>query len=93
VLASQPATATMGVTKMREGKLATFLCCALTLLCAVAYAGSPPKELYGKSIIVTWGEHRSQRELGRLATHSRLRAHDQHWTRSVPHNLLRDTAE
>ena len=38
---------------------------ALTLLSAVAYAGSvPPKELYGKSIIVTWREHRSQREFG-----------------------------
>jgi hypothetical protein len=26
-----------------------------------AYAGSAPKELYGKSIIITWTEHRNQR--------------------------------
>jgi hypothetical protein len=49
---------------MREGKLATFLSGALTLLSANAYAGSAPKELYGKSIIVSWSEHRSQRNLG-----------------------------
>jgi hypothetical protein len=36
----------------------------LMLLSLAAYAGSAPKELYGKSIIVTWGEHRSQREFG-----------------------------
>jgi hypothetical protein len=41
---------------MREGKLTTFLCCALTLLSAVAHAGSAPKELYGKSISVQWSE-------------------------------------
>jgi hypothetical protein len=39
--------------------------CALTLLSAVAHAaGSPPKELYGKSIIITWTEHHNQRQLG-----------------------------
>jgi hypothetical protein len=29
-----------------------------TAVIAVAYAGSAPKELYGKSIILTWGESR-----------------------------------
>lgn len=33
----------------------------LAMLSATAQAGSPPKGLYGKSIIVTWGEQRSQR--------------------------------
>jgi len=37
---------------------------ALTLLTGVAHAGSAPRELYGKSIIITWTEHRSQRQLG-----------------------------
>lgn len=37
------------------------LIAALTLLSQVAYAGSAPKELYGKSIIITWTEHRNQR--------------------------------
>jgi hypothetical protein len=51
--------------KMREEKLAIFLGSSLTLLSAVAHAESaPPKELYGKSIIITWSEHRSQRQLG-----------------------------
>jgi hypothetical protein len=36
---------------------------ALILLSAVAYAESPPKELYGKSIIITWTEHRNQRHV------------------------------
>jgi hypothetical protein len=36
----------------------------LTLLSAAAHAGSAPKELYGKSIILTWGEHRNQRMFG-----------------------------
>jgi hypothetical protein len=36
--------------KMREGKLATIFCFTLTLVSAVAYAGSAPKELYDKSI-------------------------------------------
>jgi hypothetical protein len=50
---------------MREGKLAIFFGGTLMLLTAVAHAaGSPPKELYGKSIIITWTEHRSQREFG-----------------------------
>jgi hypothetical protein len=48
---------------MREGKLAIFLGSALTLLSAAAHAGPPPKELFGKSIMVTWTEHRSQRHL------------------------------
>jgi hypothetical protein len=30
---------------------------------SVAYAGPPPKEFYGKSIVITWTEHRSQRHL------------------------------
>jgi hypothetical protein len=47
--------------EMREGKLATFLATALTLPSAVAYAGSAPRELYGKSIIVSWTETRIQR--------------------------------
>jgi hypothetical protein len=34
---------------------------ALPLLSAVAYAESPPKQLYGKSIIIAWTEHRNQR--------------------------------
>lgn len=42
--------------KMREGKLATIFCSALALVSGVAYAGSAPKELYGKSIAVTWTE-------------------------------------
>jgi hypothetical protein len=50
-----------GGSKMREGKLAVFLGGVLTLLSSAAYAGSPPKELYGKSIIITWTEHRNQR--------------------------------
>jgi hypothetical protein len=33
-------------------------------LSAVAHAGSAPKELYGKSIIIAWTEQRSQRQLG-----------------------------
>jgi hypothetical protein len=37
---------------------------ALALLSAAAHAGSPPKELYGKSIIVTWTEERNQRNFG-----------------------------
>jgi hypothetical protein len=37
---------------------------ALTLLSAVADAGSAPKELYGKSIIISWTEHQSWRPLG-----------------------------
>jgi hypothetical protein len=31
---------------------------------AAAHAGSAPKELYGKSIVFTWAENRSQRLLG-----------------------------
>jgi hypothetical protein len=34
---------------------------ALTLLSAAAHAGSAPKELYGKSIVVAWSESRDQR--------------------------------
>jgi hypothetical protein len=45
---------------------------ALTLLSAVAHAGSAPKELYGKSIIVAWNEARSQRELGEANFRDRL---------------------
>jgi hypothetical protein len=37
---------------------------ALTLLSAAAHAGSPPKELYGKSIIVSWTEQHNQRFTG-----------------------------
>lgn len=38
---------------------------ALSLLSAVADPGAAlPKEPYGKSIIVTWGEHRIQRRFG-----------------------------
>jgi hypothetical protein len=37
---------------------------ALTLLSAAAHAGSAPKELYGKSIIISWTEHRNQRHIG-----------------------------
>jgi hypothetical protein len=37
---------------------------ALTLVSATAHAGSAPKELYGKSIIITWGEQHSQRMFG-----------------------------
>jgi hypothetical protein len=49
---------------MREGKLATFLGSALTLLLsALAYAESAPKELYGKSIVISWTEHRNQRHV------------------------------
>jgi hypothetical protein len=47
--------------KMREAKLATFLAAGLTLLSAVAYAGSAPKELYGKSITVAWSEARTMK--------------------------------
>jgi hypothetical protein len=36
----------------------------LTLLLAAAHAGSAPKELYGKSMIITWTEQRSQRMFG-----------------------------
>jgi hypothetical protein len=39
---------------------------ALTLLSVAAYAGSAPKELWGKSIILTWGELRFQRNLPEL---------------------------
>jgi hypothetical protein len=35
----------------------------LMLLSAAAHAGPAPKELYGKSVIITWTEHRSQRHL------------------------------
>jgi hypothetical protein len=34
---------------------------ALTLLSTIAHAGSAPRELYGKSIIVAWSESREQR--------------------------------
>jgi hypothetical protein len=52
---------------MREGKLAIFLLGALTLLSGIAYAGSaPPKELYGKSIIVRWVEHHNWRLIGEV---------------------------
>jgi hypothetical protein len=36
---------------------------ALTLLSAAAHAESAPKELYAKSIIISWTEHRNQRIL------------------------------
>jgi hypothetical protein len=39
---------------------------ALALLSDIAHAGSAPKELYGKSIIITWTEQRSQRQLGQV---------------------------
>jgi hypothetical protein len=48
---------------MREGKLAIFFGGALILLYEVAHAESPPKELYGKSIIISWTEHRNQRHI------------------------------
>jgi hypothetical protein len=52
---------------MREGRqLATFLAGALTLLSAVAHAGSAPKELYGKSIVVSWFESRQNGRHGAL---------------------------
>jgi hypothetical protein len=53
---------------MREGKLAIFFGSALTLLSAVARAGSapPPKELYWKSIIVRWVEHHNCRLIGEV---------------------------
>jgi hypothetical protein len=35
--------------------------CVLILLSAAAHAGSAPKELYGKSVTVTWTENRTQR--------------------------------
>jgi hypothetical protein len=38
---------------------------ALTLLSATAHAGSAPKELYGKSIILTWTEYQNVRCCGR----------------------------
>jgi hypothetical protein len=38
-------------------------------LCQISYA-APPKELYGKSVIVTWTETRDQRAEGELAWHS-----------------------
>jgi hypothetical protein len=34
----------------------------LAMLSAAAHAGSPPKELYGKSITVSWTEEREQRQ-------------------------------
>jgi hypothetical protein len=46
---------------MRAGRPAAFFGGALTLLSAVAHAGSAPKELYGKSISVAWSEARTQR--------------------------------
>jgi hypothetical protein len=47
---------------MRAGKLATFLGGVLTLASSgVAYAGSAPKELYGKSITVSWSESRTSK--------------------------------
>jgi hypothetical protein len=36
----------------------------LMLLSVTAHAAAAPKELYGKSTIVTWTEHRNQRQLG-----------------------------
>lgn len=47
--------------EMRKEKLATFLGSTLTLLSAVAYAGSAPTELCGKSITVAWSETLIQR--------------------------------
>jgi hypothetical protein len=44
----------------------------LTFLSAGAHAGSAPKEFYGKSIIITWTEARSQRELGEANFRDRL---------------------
>jgi hypothetical protein len=44
---------------MISRSLASFA--ALTLLSAVAHAGSAPKELYGKSIAVAWTEAHTQR--------------------------------
>jgi hypothetical protein len=45
--------------EMRDGKLATLVCSTVTLLSAVAYAESTPKELYGKSIVLSWNETRA----------------------------------
>jgi hypothetical protein len=48
---------------MSKEKLAAFFGCALGVLSSAmaSYAESAPKELYGKSIIITWTEHRNQR--------------------------------
>jgi hypothetical protein len=50
--------ATVGI-KMREGELALFFGVGLILLSPDAHAGSPPKELYGKSITLQWTESRT----------------------------------
>jgi hypothetical protein len=47
---------------------------ALTLLSAALTPGSAPKELYGKSIIITWTEHRSQRQVDQTAAFTLLSA-------------------
>jgi hypothetical protein len=59
---------------MREGKLAIFLAGALTLQCAAAYAGSAPKELYGKSIAVQWNESVASRKAADQTTQNWLRS-------------------
>jgi hypothetical protein len=57
----------------------------LKLLSAAAHAGSAPKELYGKSIIVTRSEHRSQREFGNAINNmgwvfrKKARTRAEHW--------------
>jgi hypothetical protein len=57
LLQKQRSTNRGGKTKMREGMLAIFFGCVLTLLLfAVADAASAPKELYGKSVAVQWSE-------------------------------------
>jgi hypothetical protein len=45
---------------MRERTFGAFLGGVLTLLSATAYAGSAPKELYGKSIYIVWFESRAE---------------------------------
>jgi hypothetical protein len=64
-----------GVTKMREGTLAILFGGALTLLPAAAYAGSVPKELYGKSITVQWSESLIGRRAGDQTTQNWLRVY------------------
>ncbi len=48
-------------------KISKLLCAALLFsltLPALAQAATPPRSLYGKSIIVTWTEERMQRRAG-----------------------------
>jgi hypothetical protein len=47
----------------------------VTLLSVVAYAGSAPKELYGKSITVQWSESITGRKGGGQTTQNWLRAY------------------